>query len=468
MKKTVILYDDSRKPDGMIRNITGNKSFGETIYKRKSLRDKMAAIAAKQDMCAAFLDTEDVLTDKYAKNAVLKLYSDMPVRDEKAFGVLLEKATYAKECYRIVQDGEIAAVIFPDPDALHGADGKGEEDYAAIETEAFLNLARPGAFRQFITGGFDARFFNELSGDAYTVVKQSANVEKLHREFAFYGLLPDDMKMWFAMPFSYQAEEGMASYTMERYHMTDLAIRYVHGAIGTEEFGRIMEKLFHFIASRHKKPVDEKEYDRCMQSLYVDKVAERLAMLKKAAAFPRIEAYLKTGTSYAGPDAVYEKYLKLYEKITKKHKFEHVLVIGHGDLCFSNILYSDETSFMKLIDPKGAFTEEELYTNPYYDLAKLSHSICGSYDYFNSDLFEVTIDDGMRLHLHVDSDNAAYTAIFKEYLDRYQIDFDLIRLYEASLFLSMLPLHIEREKKVLGFLLNAISILEDMQERYGT
>ena len=115
---------------------------------------------------------------------------------------------------------------------------------------------------------------------------------------------------------------------------------------------------------------------------------------------------------------------------------------------------------MKLIDPKGAETEEELYTDPYYDLAKLSHSVCGAYDYFNSDLFEITLDDDMRLKLHVDCDNAVYEAIFKEYLEKHRLDYDLIRLYETSLFLSMLPLHIDREKKVMGFLLNAISIME--------
>ena len=118
---------------------------------------------------------------------------------------------------------------------------------------------------------------------------------------------------------------------------------------------------------------------------------------------------------------------------------------------------------MKLIDPKGAQTEEELYTNPYYDLAKLSHSVCGGYDYFNSDLFEIAVDEELHLKLRIDCDNACYHAIFREYLARYDFDYRLIRLYEASLFLSMLPLHMDREKKVLGFLLNAIDIMEGIR-----
>ena len=39
-----------------------------------------------------------------------------------------------------------------------------------------------------------------------------------------------------------------------------------------------------------------------------------------------------------------------------------------------------------------------------------------------------------------------------------------MRLYEASLFISMLPLHIDYPQKVLGFILNAINILKEIEE----
>ena len=61
----------------------------------------------------------------------------------------------------------------------------------------------------------------------------------------------------------------------------------------------------------------------------------------------------------------------LYGKVTKAYpEKEHRLVVGHGDLCFSNILYSREANLLKLIDPKGALAEEDLYTDPYYDPEK--------------------------------------------------------------------------------------------------
>ena len=36
LKKIVFLYEDSERPNQKIREITGDKSFGETILKRKT------------------------------------------------------------------------------------------------------------------------------------------------------------------------------------------------------------------------------------------------------------------------------------------------------------------------------------------------------------------------------------------------------------------------------------------------
>lgn len=460
MRRLLVLYDDSRIPERRICDITGNKSFGKTIFKRISLRDRMEAIVEKTGIAEDFIDIEDYDFSGRSDVSFVRLYSDMAIKDEKAFKILLEKSLYAKECYKITYMGMIAAVIYPNETFL--ASNSDESEFSEIQSEAFVNLSDWATFRRFITSGFDSRYFNELKGDEYTVIKHSANIEKLRREYTFFGLLPDNMKMWFAMPFSYTENEKEASYSMERYHMTDLAIRYVHGAIGEDEFGEIMEKLFRFISDRKVKEVGFEEYMSNAKALYIDKVVNRINRLKENEKFSKLENLIASGTSYSGIDEIVQRYLALYEKITKNKNFKPLLVVGHGDLCFSNILYSREASFIKLIDPKGAMTEDELYMNPYYDLAKLSHSICGSYDYFNSDLYEIVLDDDMRISLKVSSENEMYENIFKEYLDKYSLDYRLIRLYETSLFLSMLPLHIDREKKVLGFILNAIKIMDEI------
>ncbi|HOO27992.1 MAG TPA: hypothetical protein PLU43_05965, partial [Lachnospiraceae bacterium] len=441
-----------------------------TIFKRMSLKERIKRRMLQYPYVSQFLEEEaadggEEPTGKEAGQTIFLLFSDFGLADEQELGVLLEKACYINENYRVLCEGRIAAVIYTSYEQyVRYRDRKSIDNFEKIETEAFIDLSNVNHFRQFITSGFDARFFNVLSGDDYTVVKSSDNSMKLRAEYEFYKLLPDEMKMWFVMPFDFREKEGLASYTMERYHMTDLAIRYVHGAVSQEEFTDILEKLFCFIRSRKIRQVSNEEYEKAARLLYVDKVDERIAKLKESSRFQTLEALLRSGTIYGGIDGITAKYKELYKKITAGRHFRPVLAIGHGDLCFSNILYNQDASILRLIDPKGAMDEASLYMNPYYDIAKLSHSICGNYDYFNSDLFEITLDEQMRFKLTVDCDNGEYVAAFKEYLEKNELDYKLIRLYEASLFLSMLPLHIDREKKVFAFVLNAVKILEELEE----
>ena len=54
--------------------------------------------------------------------------------------------------------------------------------------------------------------------------------------------------------------------------------------------------------------------------------------------------------------------------------------------------------------------------------------------------------------------------IFKKRLEQSGFDWLSVRLYEASLFLSMLPLHMDNPLKVLGFILNVKKLLEEIEK----
>ena len=127
-------------------------------------------------------------------------------------------------------------------------------------------------------------------------------------------------------------------------------------------------------------------------------------------------------------------------------------------------MYNKSTKTLKFIDPKGAITENELWTNPYYDIAKLSHSICGRYDFFNNGLFEIKVNEEFSYDLEIPFDNSGFIKIFKRKLEENGFDYLTVRIYEASLFLSMLPLHIDNPHKVFGFILNVKNILEEIKE----
>ena len=477
MKQIYVIYDDSKKPGKEIRTITGDKTYGQTIFKRVTLRDRMFAEIEKEKQVAAVLyyggkEDERAVLDALPlgeNTTVVHLYSNFGLADTADFAVLLKKAEYMNEAYSAFCDGKPAMSfvesvenykkVFP---ALVSGEFEGE----SIENHAFMDLSVRANFLTFMTGGFDARFFTALAGDEYTVTKRSTKKEKIRAEYEFYYLLPDDMKQWFVMPYDYKEDADGASYTMERFHMTDIAIRFVHGAVSVDELRDILDKLFYFIKLRATKTVEVSEGKKIADELYIGKLSARMEELKKYKEYEQFDRMIAMGTKYDGIEAVVAHYEKLYTKIAtdaaNARNFT-TLAVGHGDLCFSNILYSREAEILKLIDPKGAVKEEELYTDPYYDLAKLSHSICGCYDFFNSALYQISIKRDLQLELAVDVDGSAYVEVFKEYLKENGFDYALVRLYEASLFLSMLPYHMDQPGKVFGFLLNAIRILDEVE-----
>lgn len=475
MKQIFVIYDDSKMPGKEIKTITGAKSYGETIFKRVTLKDRMEAeiVKEKQVLTVFNYKGEKDNAALFAalpldnNTTIVHLYSNFGLKDTKAFSVLLKKAEFMNESYTAFCDNKPAMSFLAGADSYKKAFDAliaGEYEAERIENDAFMDLSVRANFLTFITGGFDARFFNALAGDEYTVTKRSTKKEKIKAEYQFYYLLPETMKMWFVMPYDYKEDADGASYTMERFHMTDIAIRFVHGAVDEEELKDILDKLFYFINLRATKEVSSDVGKAVAKELYIDKLAARMEELKKYKEYEQFDSMIKMGTSYDGIADVVSKYEKLYEKLAMANNRNYgKLAVGHGDLCFSNILYSKEAEILKLIDPKGALQEEELYTDPYYDLAKLSHSICGCYDFFNSGLYEISIKRDLKLDLTIDTDNTSYKEIFKSYLQENGYNYALVRLYEASLFLSMLPYHMDQPGKVFGFLLNAIKILDEVE-----
>ncbi|MVX62870.1 hypothetical protein GKZ28_04025 [Clostridium chromiireducens] len=483
LEKIYVVYDNSLKPCYDVENIIGDKSFGEVIFKRRTLKDRYFEVLNKYEFIKGILDINSVSTIKKVFNEVsefptttkiIHLYSEYIIKCEESFDTIIKKSQYIKESIIINSNEGIIGLMFDNTEeymrflkscvSMKETKKPCEEvTYQTMLSNAFFQLNDLSNFLQYITGGFDARFFNSLNGDEYTVTKSSTNKKKIKSEYMFYHLLPDEMKYWFVLPYDYQETEEIASYTMERLHMTDIAIRWVHNAISTEEFRKLLKKIFYFVDSRKRKIISRDEYIKISNSLYLDKIDERIDDLKRHDLFSCFADYIKSSTNYSNIEEIVMEYKNLYRSVVEEVDIEYISVIGHGDLCFSNMLYNKETSTLKLIDTKGALEEEQIWTNPYYDIAKLSHSICGKYDFFNSGMYDIKLNSDLKFELTIDFDNSAYIEIFREYLEKSGYDYRMIRLLEASLFLSMMPLHMDFPQKVFGFLLNAINILEEVK-----
>ncbi len=478
MHDIYIAYDDTQQPESEIQNIIGQKTFGNVILQRRTLKQRFLDIT---QACPFLKETFIINGGADISKTVAKLEQSVPLPvihifsaaiflNEEQADIILRKVRYAKQNIAIISNS-LAGLVFKDTLEYikflkeYGQQTKTLPENIPFEkmlTDSFVCIDKVNSFLSFLTQGFDARYFNSLSGDDYVVVKTSPNKEKIKKEYTFYHLLPEAMRMWFVMPFDYKETKDNASYSMERYHVCDIAIKWVNNSLSVREFTKIMDKLFYFIGARTTKGVTQSVAEEYSTDLYITKVFDRLNEIKKSHVYEALNSYIKRGTSYNGIDDIFADYKALYEIVSKE--YGTTLVIGHGDLCFSNILYHNESGTLKFIDVKGALTQDELWADPYYDIAKLSHSVCGRYDFFNSNLYDISLSYNLQFNLNVDFDNSEYIEVFKEYLAKNDFNYTKVRLLEASLFLSMLPLHIDYPKKVFGFLLNAIDILSEVKK----
>ncbi len=483
----IIVYDNHIMPDVFIRNIVGEKTFGEIIRKRVSIKERFLkdladtgfeGEIAEYDHSWQLEDIKKRIRGYAGQSRILHIFSCRMLKDDakETLKILWEKAGYALENYVVRDDNKgLVGFIMKDIEdyteflEIAGDDIRNDEIYkkyrfafGEITVEGFYDLSVFSNFQNYITGSFDTRFFNSVSGDEYVVKKTSDNKEKIKREYEFYGLLPDEMKPWFVQPYDYREDEKTASYSMKRYHMTDLALRWVHGAIDMAEFDKLMEILFYFLKHRAVREIADTEYAERRDRLYLTKVRDRITDLKKHPDYEKVNALSRCGNrEYI--DILLERYEELYSRQCSRMKFESISVVGHGDLCFSNMLFDKNTELLMLIDPKGALNEAEIWTDPYYDIAKLSHSICGMYDLFNNGLYSLDIDDDLKPRLEIDFDNREYEKRFEACLTENGFDVRAVRIFEVSLFLSMLPLHMDYPKKVFGFMKNAERIMDETE-----
>ena len=138
----------------------------------------------------------------------------------------------------------------------------------------------------------------------------------------------------------------------------------------------------------------------------------------------------------------------------------------HGDFCFSNILFDFRKQMIKVIDPRGIDFKKNItiWGDIRYDVAKLSHSVIGLYDYILAGRFQLEIDlPTSAINMNIYS-NEMVGAIKDEFLKRsfagININSKQNFAWMIHLFLSMLPLHADNKNRQLGLMANALRLYQ--------
>lgn len=274
---------------------------------------------------------------------------------------------------------------------------------------------------------YATRPFNIIVDNGKTLTKKSLDKNKIDREYAFYHLLSNKIQRFLVEPTRLSFDGQYAEYTMKKINGPNAGELYSIGMMTISDFSLLINTVLDFKAQCLKTYGVRSCSENDSISLVVYKTKQRI-----------------------GSDTENNKLLDRVEKAFQFYKHERRswnMVVSHGDLCLSNMMLDIKEGEFKFIDPRGASTSDELYMDEYYDLAKLSQSILGKYEGI---VYGVSVD------------NEFGEEVFVNFLRDQDISLNLLRVYEASLFLSMIPLHHNKPANVAQFLDKCKHILSEI------
>lgn len=450
-----------------------------------------AVVDRKEPVEAVFVNFADTLISNvpYERSADVVYYTGEPLSAEWTFFEHNEGRIYhildkcePEEKEHATGDVFTGVFEFADPAAFLARmevaerEGIGKMDpfYAALsqysETRAFECVL---VGKWYDVGHWDkyleaktkvqARAFNtvEIDENRGVLTKSSTNWEKFLKEIQWYLKMPADLQCFLPRIYSYSLDRNNPYVSMEYYGYSTLHELFVFGEISSAKWKRIFEKLF-FVMQCMKAHRFEGEEDQegALEDIYIKKTVARLADLKKSGIMASFfeKPIRVNGVEYPPLDQYIEKLPALISEKVIANRTEFCVI--HGDLCFSNILVENDYCFLRLIDPRGEFGKFDIYGDPRYELAKLLHSLDGGYDFIIEDLFNVQIE-GNEIIFELPGKRDRVLKLFIETFSKELKDFSVLKLIEALLFLSMVPLHGDYLNRQYAMLATGLRLVDE-------
>ncbi|ASJ71649.1 phosphotransferase [Granulosicoccus antarcticus] len=324
-----------------------------------------------------------------------------------------------------------------------------QQDMEEIGSGQWLDFGHLNSFFTSRSMMTTQRAFNALDIGPRTVTKSSENKAKMKAESNWFRSLPPKLRIHVPPLLSdYTESEKAASYSIEYLYLLPLSDVLVFGAMSRTSWQHIFDAS-HAILEELRAAANPRCCDlKDAEHLYLPKTIERLRAFEGA----QLESLAGTLKFAKGSN------LRSIASIASTYIAEVAeanTAIVHGDFCFSNLLFDSRTAGLKLIDPRGMDSKNQLciYGDQRYDVAKMYHSVAGRYDFIIAGRYEIngediTFPDETRV---ADLEKVFESVFFRP--DRF--DKTEILAINVLLFLSMIPLHADRPDRQVAMLLNA-------------
>lgn len=316
-----------------------------------------------------------------------------------------------------------------------------------------------------------SRYFNNVvfDEDRGTLRKQSTHRRKLQLEVNWYQSLPAHARQYAPRLLDWD-DQAHSWYELEYLPCLTGADLFVHGALNRgfwRRFFQSVDDVLDALQQDEAHGLEPTVRSASGRSMIVDKTLHRLHDLMTD---PPLRA-VGDGAVVNGIElAPLEQVLETLEMLCERHGVfdDRDFTRIHGDFFLANMLVDRRSSLIRLVDPRGSYGFPGQFGDPAYDLAKLSHSFHGGYDFIVNGLYDLRRVDhrAFEFTTFAGEPQAVAAQIFDAWLRQRAKSIGMsvtgVRVIEMALFLSMSTLHREDEQRQLAFLIRGLQLHDEI------
>ncbi|MCG8440873.1 MAG: hypothetical protein MI723_03600, partial [Caulobacterales bacterium] len=338
-----------------------------------------------------------------------------------------------------------------------------------LEIEAWHDFGHLPLLFQSKRDMLSTRAFNRIQCDGVSVTKSSRMRDKILAEADWYRSIPESLRPFTPQFFGSDDGEQEASCSLEYLYQPTLAELYVFGKLPIYVWRKILTSCLEFFETcRSIRPADDHPAadpafaGHVYDVLIARKSIDRLQAFCDGRCWDLRRRIVLNGRETPPLRQVLDALIDAVSVTTADH-----IRLWHGDFFFGNLFYDFRASRIRAVDPRGGLGGEDrsLFSDWRYDVAKLSHSIYGAYDFILAGRMDFQeLGDGHYTFARPGTKET--DAIVADYAARPLAGAPIltteIKAMTALLFLSMLPLHAESPSRQNALLANALDIHREL------
>lgn len=443
-----VYYDNLKIENEAIEKLTNSSFYSEIQFNNKTNKEILKSILLEIEL--NLKNFEENISDKF-----FVISSSLFVNNSSKFNEFINFIQYS--FYDVIY-GKLDCYIF----------------YGTMET--FLNfkngiisnhrklplftsdLSTFSEVELILKNNFGSRHFNKIGLVNNVFTKESSNIKKLESEYLFLKNIPKDLKLYYVEVFEFNKFKNSAQYSMKLYDYPDVSNYYLSNNLEIKFVEELTGRLYNYFT-------DSKTINSNNEFLFksiLNKNQRRYDDLKKFNFFNDLNNFM---ISHRGL-SINDHYERVRNELIsfKRVFYKSSVILSHGDLCFSNILFSLDKKDLKLIDPRGV--ENDGLNTIYYDFAKLSHSFLGNYDLIINGKSYIRHDENMQVSICYETvkNFKEKNIFFYDLIEKLDVNLKIIRILESSLFLSMLPLHTDNIRKLYMLGIRSYEVFEEYKK----